>query len=292
VGVMLAEPSVALRLHVPPGESLQADHVTGEAATVQRVREFVDCYRQTCEPEHRPPFCRIAIVSSLPEHHGLGSGTQLGLAVARGLAELAGEAEVASPELARRVGRGRRSAVGVHGFAAGGLIVDAGKSANDRIGDLACRLPLPDEWRVLLATPRGNTSGLSGETEERLFDRLGSMPDSVTERLCRIVLTALLPAAVNAALDEFAIAVAEYGRVVGEFFAPVQGGTFANPWTESTIGRLNELGVVGAGQSSWGPAVFAFLPEETSVSSLRAAVGDSAQLRITNVRNSGAAVER
>ncbi len=193
------------------------DGVVGDETTARRVRALLVRYRESCPLRYRPPACCITLKSTIPEHHGLGSGTQLSLALVRGLSWLGGEEDVDVAELARRVGRGRRSAVGIHGFREGGLVVEAGMRTSDDIGPLAVRLPLPDDWRVLLINPPESGSGLSGAVEERAFDGLGSMPMATSERLSRIVLSELLPAVQTSDFDEFSAAVFEYGRLAGEF---------------------------------------------------------------------------
>lgn len=62
------------------------------------------------------PDCQIEVLRSIPEHAGLGSGTQLGLAVAAGLNAFCGLPSQTPQELALSVGRGLRSAVGTYGF--------------------------------------------------------------------------------------------------------------------------------------------------------------------------------
>src|SRR5206468_4822629 len=54
---------------------------------------------------------RVCVHRTLPRHAGLGSGTQLALAVARSLAELH-RLRCDTPSLARAVGRAGRSAIG------------------------------------------------------------------------------------------------------------------------------------------------------------------------------------
>jgi beta-RFAP synthase len=229
----------------------------------------------------------------MPMHNGLGSGTQLGLAVARGLALLAEEEAVPVAELARRVGRGRRSAVGIYGFGQGGLIVDAGQSTAEQIGALACRLAMPDDWEVLLITPTKGSAGLSGAGEDRAFSRLGSMPRPLTDRLCRIVLTELLPAIQAREFEQFSGALFEYGRLVGEFFAPVQGGTFGDPQTDVVIAKLGSLGIQGSGQTSWGPTVFAFVPSAECGQRVSAELARMIPIdvRCSRLRNCGATIE-
>ena len=288
VGVMIDEPGFRLSLR-----RAECDAVVGEQTASERVRQFLDRYRESCLQELQPPPCEIHVDQAMPSHHGLGSGTQMGLAVARGLATLSGEETVTIAELARRVGRGRRSAVGIHGFAEGGLIVDAGQRSDEQVGSLCCRLTIPDEWQVLLITPREGAAGLSGVREERAFDDLGAMPQQLTDRLCRIVLTELLPAAGEHELEHFGEALDEYGRLVGEFFAPVQGGTFGHPLTDALIAELRRLGVSGAGQTSWGPTVFAFVPDVESGQHICAALSETTAVDVvrSRPRNVGARVE-
>ena len=285
VGVMIEQPGYRLR-----AIRGACDAVSAAGPTAERVRQFVQRYRQSCPGECSPPACEIVIEQDFPAHNGLGSGTQLGLAIARALAELAGEAEVDVERLALRVGRGRRSAVGIHGFALGGLIVDAGQLPAEEIGALACRLPMPSAWRVLLITPRGSSAGLSGAGEERAFGTLGSMPSALSERLCRLVVMDLLPAVQSGCLAGFSRAVYEYGRLVGEFFAPVQGGIFGHPATDALIERLRAAGICGAGQTSWGPTVFAFVPDVATGQQVAAELASEAEVRLVSLRNCGAQV--
>ena len=98
---------------------------------------------------------------ALPAHAGLGSGTQLALAVARALAELHGVTTDAAA-LARAVGRTRRSAIGTWTFAGGGLVLEGGrrrKAKGSRPCWLAC--PFPPAWRCVVAIPDA-AAGMSG----------------------------------------------------------------------------------------------------------------------------------
>jgi beta-ribofuranosylaminobenzene 5'-phosphate synthase len=287
VGVMIDEPGYRLRAF-----RSECDDVSPAGPTADRVRQFVQRYRQSRPHERQPPACKIVIEQDVPAHNGLGSGTQLGLAIARALSQMAGEDEVGVEHLARRVGRGRRSAVGIHGFALGGLIVDAGHQTADEIGALACRLAMPADWRVLLITPRGRSVGLSGAGEERAFDSLGSMPAALSDRLCRLVLMDLLPAVQCRCFTGFSRAVADYGKMVGGFFAPVQGGIFGHPATDALVERLRATEIVGAGQTSWGPTVFAFVPDVATGEQVAAELAADAEVRLVTLRNSGATIER
>jgi len=283
---MIDQPGFRVRL-----EQAESDRIVGSPVSCERIREFVGRYRKRCRESFPAPACKVTIEQELPSHNGLGSGTQIGLAIARGLSLLAGEPNVDLIELARRSGRGRRSAVGLYGFEQGGLIVDAGQSAGDAVGALACRLELPTAWRVLLITPPESGAGLSGAGEEQAFETLGSMPLRLTERLCHLVVTELLPAVQSARFDDFSQGLHAYGRLVGEFFAPVQGGVFGHPRTDALIAQLRELGICGTGQTSWGPTVFAFVPDAQAGEDVRERLGGECAVQLVSLRNVGAEVE-
>jgi beta-RFAP synthase len=237
----------------------------------------------------------LVIEASGPEHAGLGTGTQLGLAVAAALAEVAGLGKLPAAELARRVGRGARSALGVHGFDHGGFLVEAGKVRSDAIAPLVARLDFPDDWRVVLMLP-GDAQGLHGEGEVQAFLRLGGGP-SACDALCRLVLLGMLPALAEGDLPAFGEGLYEFNRQVGEMFRPVQGGAYAHPRTEEAVALLCRLGVHGAGQSSWGPAVFGVAGDEGQAQSaaarLRARFGLAPdEVLVTRAGNQGAAITK
>src|SRR5207302_1257090 len=96
---------------------------------------------------------RLRVEYASAEHAGLGTGTQLGLAVARLLATIAGQNDLDAVDLARRVGRGQRSALGIHGFAQGGFLVEGGKSAAADVAPLLVRVSFPETWQVVLTFP-------------------------------------------------------------------------------------------------------------------------------------------
>src|SRR5436305_319740 len=125
--------------------------------------------------------------------------------------------------LARLVGRCRRSARGVHGFALGGLLVEGGKRSADAkpsvdaVAPLVARMPFPVEWRVLLVIPR-DLQGCHGPRETEAFQRLGEGAHDLrrTEALCRLVLLGMLPALAEHDLDTFGEALHDFNRHVGE----------------------------------------------------------------------------
>jgi hypothetical protein len=98
-------------------------------------------------------------------------------------------------------------------------------------------------------------------------------PDpALTGRLCRLVLMVLLPALAERDAPAFGEALTEVQRLVGESFAPAQGGTYASPEGERLAREMGRLGALGVGQSSWGPAVFGFFDAPEAAERVRAAL--------------------
>ena len=286
-GLGAAVPTPSVLLEAAPATEIRADGPDRD-----RVEEFA---RRFLGYHGLATGVRLVIHRTIPAHSGLGSGTQLGLAVARALAELTG-LPVSPLELARAVSRGRRSAIGTWTFALGGFIVEGGRRAgSSEIAPLLARFAVPDRWRCVIAVPRG-APGLSGEAEAAAFDQLPPPPESQVERVAHLVLMQLLPALVEADLPSFGSALTEVQRITGAWFAPQQGGVFAPGPTAMLVERMAEWGAAGVGQSSWGPAAYGLVEGEEAASSLarraRGLVGAAGQVFEGGFAGTGARVWR
>jgi len=239
-----------------------------------------------------PDGVEVEVREAIPPHVGLGSGTKLGLAIALGVAELAGVP--ADPQqLADATGRGARSSVGCWTFVAPGLVVEAGVHADGSISPLVARHLMPERWRCVLVLPL-DAEGLSGEAEERFFDRLRERPAGEPS-VSRLLLSALLPGLVTGDIEEFGAALSALQREIGSMFAAQQGGVF-HPRAAPVVEALGRLGVGAVGQSSWGPAVYGIIdgPERAAevAERLRAAVGPDTDVRMVDFDRTGARVAR
>jgi beta-ribofuranosylaminobenzene 5'-phosphate synthase len=215
----------------------------------------------------RLPPLRVTVEEAIPAHAGLGSGTQLALALGVGLARLAGRREGAR-DVARLLGRGRRSGIGIGAFEQGGFIVDGGSAGDGEPPPVTARLPFPEAWRFLLILDEART-GLHGATENGAFRALPPFPAELAALLCRLVLMRLLPGLALADPAAVGSAVGEIQRRVGDHFAPAQGARFTSPAVSEALGWLEEQGIEGVGQSSWGPTGFALLADEGHAAVLR-----------------------
>lgn len=263
LGAGIPQPSLLLEL--APAADLIA-----EGPDSSRAREFASRFLAYHRIE---AGARLIIHRQIPAHSGLGSGTQLGMAVARALAELHG-LPVEPLGLARAVGRGLRSAIGIWTFTLGGFIVEGGRRpGSEEIAPLIARLPIPPQWRCIVAVPPGHP-GLSGEAEASAFERLPAPAADQVERVAHLVLMQLLPALVEGDLASFGVALSAVQRITGAWFAAEQGGTFAPGLGEHLVRCLGAWGAAGVGQSSWGPAVYGVVEGDAAAAVLARRVGE------------------
>ena len=74
----------------------------------------------------------------------------------------------------------------------------------------------------------------------------------------------LLPALAEQNLPEFGAAVSKIQHIIGDYFAPAQGGgRYASMAVAQVMQWLEQQGVTCLGQSSWGPTGFAVLGSDT-----------------------------
>jgi beta-RFAP synthase len=239
---------------------------------------------------------QLSVLESIPEHIGLGSGTQLALAIAAGASALAGE-RVSTRSLSERIDRGARSGIGIGAFEAGGLLIDGGKRPDSGPAPIVARAEFPESWRVILIFDH-ERRGLFGEAEKAAFRALPAFPADAAAHLCHLVLMRLLPGLAEGAFDPVAEAIGEISARVGDYFAPVQGGRFASPRVFRVLSWLRDQGFVGVGQSSWGPTGFALTASEADArraeDSLVSRFGtdDQISFKVCAGRNRGAEIRR
>ncbi len=292
LGVSLAAPR--LQVEADPAETVAADH---EAAReyARRATDVLDV-----------PGATVSVTEALPRHVGLGSGTQLALAVYAAVARAYGtdpDVRTAAPAL----GRGGRSGVGIAGFERGGFLVDAGhptgRFTTDRPADGEWQVPavvarheLPDDWRFVVAVPDADP-GRSGDEEEASMRSVIERADpAIADRISGVVSRRLLPAAAGGRRSAFGDAVAEIGRLNGAWYADAQGGVFRPP-VGTIVDELSDCpAVTGAGQSSWGPTVYGLTDVDGADMATEAArealdtAGVDGDVLVAPVRNAGATV--
>lgn len=253
LGVAIDHPNVVLE-----AEKSQTLSVSGEKIEVTRklATRFMEAYAIKDK-------VAIEVKQAIPEHIGLGSGTQLALAVATSISRLF-DVKALTHELAVVMRRVAQSGVGTAVFEQGGLVVDAGKNTKDSTQKsipLICRQPFPNDWRFVVAIPR-TKKGLANKAEATAFKQLPPMPAEAVGKICRLTMMKLLPSLAEKDIESFGEAITQIQCIVGDSFAQAQGGRYSSTPASQCIKFMLENGVYGAGQSSWGPTVYGVVKSE------------------------------
>ncbi|QEG41625.1 GHMP family kinase ATP-binding protein [Roseimaritima ulvae] len=251
IGMMIDQPVTHIRL-----QSATAFSVVGPTAE-QPEPEHSELNRRVSDVARRfsqqqswsgLPSVRITVLRRPAPHSGLGTGTQLAMAVAAGLRRWF-DADLPDATIIREVAaRGTRSGVGSYGFFSGGLVVDSHPPR---------RLSVPDAWRVVLLRPRQAPAAVSGRDENQRFATLQQGRPAQRRELEACLAERLEPLARGGRFQAFAEAVREYNYLSGMLFADSQGGPYNGPQVTQLVEDLRQMGYAGVGQSSWGPTVFA-----------------------------------
>jgi beta-ribofuranosylaminobenzene 5'-phosphate synthase len=237
----------------------------------------------------------VAIDRVIPAHVGLGSGTQLALALAAALHHLEGRSGDLS-QYASIAERGARSGAGIGLFATGGFVVDGGHGASRGVPPVVARAPFPEAWRVILVIDPAKR-GVSGAAEVDAFAALPQFPAAHAGEICRHVLMQVLPGLAEHDIGSFGAGISGIQAIVGEYFAPVQGGArFKSRAVEALLAGLAAAGATGIGQTSWGPTGFAFAADAGTAQKIVAEAASTAaemrlDMKVCKALNRGAMIE-
>jgi len=292
LGVAIDRPNVILE-----AQTSERFSVTGEKTkqVTSLVKRFLETYRINADVS-------VHVEQTIPEHSGLGSGTQLALAVAAALAKLF---HVTAPiqELSLAMGRMKRTGVGTAVFDQGGFVVDGGKKMKggvivpESFSPLIFRQPFPEDWKFVVAVPNAK-KGLAKTKEKNAFSRLPPMPAETVGKICRLTMMKLLPALIDPDIESFGDALTQIQTVIGEYFAAVQGGTFSSLAATAGLDFMKKCGAYGVGQSSWGPTGYGLIQGETQAKKIQAELEaflqdrDGGQVFVANADNRGATIKQ
>ena len=203
---------------------------------------------------------RLHINDSLPDHVGLGSGTQAALSTAAAVNKIYGLGKSVR-ELAVAVGRGGTSGIGVAAFENGGFILDGGHKFKDKgafspsaashvpPGPVLFRRNFPD-WPIVLVIP--NSKGAHDEEEVDIFKKCCPIPLAEVQEICHVILMQMLPALVEEDLESFGRAINHF-QITG--FKRKEVELQSRPVLD-IMEYMRDNGASGAGISSFGPVVY------------------------------------
>ncbi len=294
LGVGLEEPQ--LRVTAVPDATVSADDDLAE----QYAHRAVDCLEV--------PGVSLTVDERLPRHVGLGSGTQLALAVLRATAAAYG-LEPSIRTLAPSLGRGGRSGIGVATFENGGFVVDAGHPTGRftteppaegdwTVPPVVSRHELPASWRFLLVIPDVEPGRSGGDEDASLRTVIEQADPTIADDIAGLLTRRLLPAAAAGRPEAFGDALTAIGQKNGAWYTEVQGGVFRPPAGEIVEGLRTSPSITGVGQSSWGPTVYGVTDHSHSDAAVKAAeavleeTGIDGSVQLATAARTGATVER
>lgn len=228
-----------------------APRLTVSGIATQRAQH---CLSQFCLKCQVSDQLHLTVDVAIPEHVGLGSGTQLSLAVGAAVNEYY-RLGLSIREIATIADRGLRSGIGIGIFEQGGFVVDGGRGQMTVVPPVLSRMAVPDAWRFILVFDRRG-QGLHGQTEVQAFKQLPPFSAQEAARLCYLLLMQALPALAEEDLAHFGEVITQIQESVGGHFSPAQGGVFASSDVEVVMQWLHQQGAVAIGQTSWGPTGF------------------------------------
>ena len=290
LGLMLGETGTLLDMRAADTQQVHwlADQAVDQ---VERVHRLIERLQRATG---HTTGLDVTVRRTVAPHTGLGSGTQLALAVGRAFSALH-DLDLSTPQLADMLDRGARSGIGVAGFDLGGMLVDGGPRSGSVSPPVLARHDFPASWRIVLVDdPR--CTGLHGEAERAAIARLPAFPQTLSATLCHHVLMQVLPGLAEADFPPFAHGVSAVQQTIGEYFASVQGGVYTSPAVGSLMDWIAGNFTAAVGQSSWGPTAFAILPSQAAAEAVVAAARQAGTLdaalhtRIVGGRNHGARV--
>ncbi|MGR9087053.1 MAG: beta-ribofuranosylaminobenzene 5'-phosphate synthase family protein [Gammaproteobacteria bacterium] len=242
---------IALNEHATRLTVSKAVARTVSGPSAQRAEHCLDIL---CREFRVSDELNVCVESAIPEHVGLGSGTQMSLAIGSALNAYY-DLGLSVRDIASVMDRGQRSGIGIGVFERGGLVVDGGRGENTVTPPLLVHLAVPADWRfILVFDKRGQ--GLHGFQELQAFDLLPPFSSQEAAGLCHLLLMQGLPAVAENDIIKFGDVVTRLQQSVGEYFAAAQGGVFTSPEVAEAMRWLERQGAVAVGQTSWGPTGF------------------------------------
>jgi beta-ribofuranosylaminobenzene 5'-phosphate synthase len=268
IGLSLAAPSIEL-------SAVRSEMLCVSGFASNRAEEIA---RQLIAKLNLAGAVNLNIKQNIPEHAGMGSGTQFALNIGTAISQLY-DLNLNTVQIAELTGRGGRSGIGIAAFDQGGLLIDGGRVSHVpsphigktqssqltvdalKVPPLIARYDFPEDWRILLILDN-NQPGIHGEEELAAFKTLPIFPENLAAHLCRSVLMQAMPAMIEKDLTAFGYSIRQLQMHVGDYFAPAQGGRYASKYVGAVLQHLETLGVACYGQSSWGPTGFAVFENE------------------------------
>jgi len=213
-----------------------------------------------------------------PSHVGLGSKTQLSLAIATAIAKLK-NLDISHKELTNLVDRGGTSGIGWRGFKTGGFILDGGHdfglgkeketflpSSASNSADPALtifRYNIPENWRFVIAIPNVK-KGAYGDEEVSIFQKHTPIPKEEVNEVSHQILMKVIPGLLKNDLAVFGEGIK---RIQSIGFKKIEI-SLQSKIVKDLLNFLEEYGVKAYGMSSFGPSIIGITESDSEAEKL------------------------
>jgi len=303
LGVALDRPNVIIEAQNGQTDENDFNTINCSGYSSDEVEELTKTIMKSLKIENG---ISLQINSSIPAHVGLGSKTQLSLAIAKTLCILK-NIEKTPYELAQLTRRGGTSRIGLTAFEQGGFVVDGGHSFGEGkqketyLPSSASRAPpapiiywdeIPDDWQFVLIIPKIQR-GASGSEEVNIFQTYCPIPLDEVKTISHLILMKILPALKNKEIDAFGHGIYELQKIgFKKLEIDLQDGIIPE-----LIEFCMKNGAYGSGMSSFGPSTFALVKGLPNAQKLQQKIAQFMKKRceidifIASVNNTGAQIE-
>lgn len=296
IGLALDKPGLILKgdISKTPGikvefkEELSRDTISEYESKIKGTAKII------CDYFNIDDGFDFEVIEHIPNHSGLGSGTQIALATAKIITVLNG-IEVPAVELSTIAGRGGTSGIGTFAFDNGGFIVDGGHSKVEKPEFLPSavspakppkligRYDFPEDWKIMIAFAKSGNN-INGKREVNIFQETCPVPSHDVEELAHIIFMNLVPFLLEKDIIEFGAAVnAIQYKGFNDVMIDLQ-----DERTKDLMKFLMENSY-GAGISSFGPCIYAFFDENNKdiVEKTKEYLNDDDIVMVTSASNTG-----
>jgi len=279
-GVAISNPRNVLT--IKPGNKFLVNCPNDTSTAPEGIEKIA---RGICDKLGKPlPDIEITIEEEIPAHAGFGSKTQMSLALAYAICKEYDLPYNGIEGLARLVGRGGTSGIGVRAFDKGGFILDCGHSFGEGKEKSSClpssaskarpapqvmRCDIPEDWRFVLVMPVGD-EGSHGKSEVDIFQSSFPINEAEIGRVCRIVLMQLVPGILEKDIVTFGGAISKI-QEIGFKNIEVK---MKSPLVPNMLSIMNHAGSYGSGMSSFGPTVYGLTNSNKKALEIQNAVSD------------------
>ncbi|MFX1274093.1 MAG: beta-ribofuranosylaminobenzene 5'-phosphate synthase [Promethearchaeota archaeon] len=303
IGLMLDQPNVVFEASNSADEfQIECDHYYRESIEVinEKASKIFKEFNINNKNFH------FNLEKYYPSHVGLGSKTQLSLAIATAITKLK-NIDITTQELTKLVERGGTSGIGWRGFETGGFILDAGhefgmgKEKETFLPSSACpfvdpaltifRYPIPENWRFVIIIPNVK-KGAYGDEEVNIFQKFAPIPREEVNEVSHQVLMKVIPGILKNDLESFGDGLK---RIQSIGFKKIEINLQHNT-VKGLLNFLDNYGVKAYAMSSFGPSVVGITESDIEAEKLKEEVReflkpDGEHVYLSKPNNSGAKIE-